>query len=76
MQAASGMRIPATQSLGVAVSRTRKGLPRILPRLLRDQILQNDSKSIRLALSFLALYRVLEFKGTLKLSTITSPGKD
>lgn len=76
MQSAGGMKIPSTQSLGVAVSRTGKGVPRILPSLLRSKILLGDRNAIRLALSFLALYRVLEFPGKLKLSTITDPGKD
>lgn len=76
MQSAAGMKIPATQSLGVAVSRTRKGVPRILPSLLRSKILAGDPRAIRLSLSLLALYRVLEFPGKLNLSTITQPGKD
>lgn len=76
MQSAAGMKIPATQSLGVAVSRTKKGVPRILPSLLRERILAGDKLAIRLSLTFLGLYRVLEFPGQLKLSTITLPGKD
>jgi len=76
MQSAAGMRIPATQSLGVAVSRTKKGVPRILPTLVRQRILAGDQLMIRLVLSLLALYRVLEFPGKLKLSTITDPGLD
>jgi len=76
MQSAAGMKIPAVQSLGVAVSRTGKGVPRILPSILRSKILLGDRRSIQLALSFLALYRVLEFPGKLNLSTITNPGKD
>lgn len=76
MQSAAGMKIPSTQSLGVAVSRTGRGVPRILPSLMRSKILMGDQRSIRLALTFLSLYRVLEFPGKLKLSTITDPGKD
>lgn len=76
MQSAGGMKIPSTQSLGVAVARTGKGVPRILPSLMRSKILAGDPRSIRLALTFLSLYRVLEFPGKLKLSTITDPGKD
>lgn len=76
MQAAGGMRLPSSQSLGVAVSRTKRGIPRIVPLLLRKRILDGDPIAIRLTLTFLALYRVLEFEGKLKLSTITDPGKD
>lgn len=33
MQGLAGMKIKATQDLGLAVSRTRRGLPRILPSI-------------------------------------------
>lgn len=76
MQVAAGMKLPATQDLGVAVSRTRKGVPRIVPLLWRRRILEGDRLIIRITLSLLALYRVLEFPGCLNLKTITSPGLD
>jgi hypothetical protein len=76
MQASAGMKIPAAQSLGVAVSRTNGGIPRIVPSLMRAKIRAGDRLTIRLTLTILSLYRVLEFPGKLKLSTITDPGKD
>lgn len=76
MQAAGGMKIPSSQSLGVAVARTKSGLPRMLPRIVRAKIRQGDQKVVRVTLTLLSLYRILEFGGKLKLSTITDPGKD
>lgn len=76
MQVAAGMKLPASQPLGVAVSRTKQGVPRIVPVILRRSILLGDPKVVRLVLTFLSLYRVLEFPGKLKLSTITDVGRD
>jgi len=76
MQAAGGMKIPSTQKLGVAVARTKGGLPRMIPKIIRNKIRQGDQRAIKLTLTLLSLYRVLEFPGKLKLSTITDPGKD
>lgn len=76
MQAAGGMKIPSTQSLGVAVARTKGGLPRMIPSLMRSKIRQGNVLAIRVTLTLLSLYRVLEFDGKPKLSTITDPGKD
>jgi len=63
-------------ALGANVSVTRKGIPRILPVQHRILVSQGDVGVIRLWLSILGLYRELEFKGTLKLKTITQPGID
>lgn len=74
MQASAGMVIPHARLLGLAVSRTRSGLPRILPPVWRRGIRSGDGKYIRLALTLFSLYRVLECKSKLKLGTITAPG--
>lgn len=58
------------------VARNRKGIPRIIDRRDRALISQGDVTIMRLWLSLLGLYRVIEFKGTLKLQTITAPGLD
>lgn len=67
---------PSPWSLGCNVSRTRRGLPRIIPLVHRREISAGKEDVIRLWLTLLGLYRVLPFKGTLKLKTITAPGKD
>jgi len=74
-QAAGGYIIPAPWALGCNVARTRKGVPRLLNRQQRSLVIAGDVPTIRLWLSLLGLYRVIEFKGALKLSTITEPGK-
>jgi hypothetical protein len=75
-QAAGGMKIPSTQSLGVAVARTKKGLPREIPAIHRRRIRNGSSATLRFYLTLFSIYRVIEFRGTLKLDTITSPGID
>lgn len=59
-------------SLGPRVSRTGKGIPRVLPATVRKSISEGDSRSVRFALTIFALYRVIYFPGKLKLSTITA----
>lgn len=57
-----------------SVSLTRGGIPRVFPPVWREAIRRGDMKIIKLTLTVCGLYRVLDFKGELKLSTITSPG--
>lgn len=47
MQAAAGMKIPSTQSLGLSVARTNSGYPRIIPRLARERIRKGDVETLR-----------------------------
>lgn len=47
MQSSSGMIIPSTRPLGVAVSRTKSGLPRIIPSEIRKRIRQDDKVALR-----------------------------
>lgn len=58
----------------VAVSRTRDGLPRVIPKQHRARMRRGDPMITRLWLTLFGLYRVLMFPGKLKLSTITDPG--
>lgn len=74
--AAGGMVNLSTWDLGAAVSRTRRGIPRIINPLQRAKILSGDQATIRLWLTLFGLYRVIEFKGALKLRTISDPGVD
>lgn len=48
--------------MGPAVSRTRAGLPRIIPRQQRLLIRRSDPKAIQFYLSIFNLYRVLDCK--------------
>jgi hypothetical protein len=74
--AAGGMSDASPWALGANVSRTRRGIPRIINRQQRSLITKGDVATVRFWLSLFSLYRVLEFKGTLKLATITNPGID
>jgi len=72
-QAVGGQRIPSTRPLNAAVSRTKSGLPRVIPALMRARIMNREARVIRLWLSLFNLYRIVEFPGKLKLQTITDP---
>lgn len=73
---AGGMKDQSPWSLGANISRTRFGIPRIINWRHRQSISRGDVGVIRLWLSLFSLYRVLEFKGSLKLETIIEPGKN
>lgn len=75
-QAVGGEVIPSTQSLGAAVARTKHGIPRVIPALMRKRILQRETAVIKVFLTLFNLYRVIEYPGKLKLKTITSPPKE
>lgn len=72
----SGSKLTDPRLAGVATSVTNSGVPRWVPVLHRKQILKGDRTVIRFYLGLLTLYRVIDFKGKLSLSTITEPGKD
>jgi hypothetical protein len=70
-QSAGGHRIPSAHDLGCAISRTRAGLPRIIPRQQRLEIRRGNPKVIQWWLSVFNTYRVIPCKGEAKLDTIT-----
>lgn len=77
LQHVAGGQIDASPfEFGCNVARTRRGIPRIINLNHRRLIATGDVDVIRFWLSLFGLYRVLPFKGTLKLKTITAPGKD
>lgn len=76
MQSVAGHKVGAPHALGAAVARTKSGLPRIIPAGFRQRIKQGDIGAIRLYLGFFSLYRVLDYRGKLSISTIISPGKE
>lgn len=59
---------------GVRPSRTNYGLPRIIPVLHRQRIMNGETIVIQFWLTLFSLYRVLVFPGKINLSTITNPG--
>lgn len=75
MRAAAGKGLGNSRAIGGAVARTKSGLPRIIPAGMRLRIKAGDSAVIRLYLGFFTLYRVLNYRGKLKLSTITAEGR-
>lgn len=76
MQAVGGMKIPSTRPLGVAVSRTKNGLPRIIPSVWRARIRSGDVIAIRVILTVFSVYRIIVIPGICKLSSITDCGVD
>jgi hypothetical protein len=59
--------------LGPRVKRSKGGLPRILPVLIRRRIREGDPISIRWALTIFALYRVIFYSAPIKTAPITDP---
>jgi hypothetical protein len=68
-----GQRLSDTGPFGARVSRTRGGLPRVIPVLHRKRIQSGDLLIIRYWLSLFCLYRILDMKGKLNLRTIVEP---
>lgn len=68
-------RVVSMKSLGAEApySRLTGGLPRLIPTLHRARIRRGDVKEIRFWTGLFNLYRILECKGKLKVSTITDP---
>jgi hypothetical protein len=73
MQSASGHKIDDTGKLKVRVSRTNRGLPRIIPKEHRLLIYNDHYLYIRLYLTIWSVYRDILIPGKLKLNTITDP---
>jgi hypothetical protein len=74
MRSIAGKMLPNSREIGGAVARTDSGLPRLIPAGMRKRIKEGDTSVIRLYLGFFTLYRVLNYRGKLNLSTITDPG--
>lgn len=71
-QSLGGHHLHDAGSLGCRFARTKSGMPRLIPQQFRMRIRAGDPRAIRLALTFLGLYRVLKFPGTLNVQTITN----
>lgn len=70
-QFAGGQRLYDLTPFGARVGRTHAGCPSLIPALHRARIRQGDTWSIRFWATLFGLYRVLEFPGKVKISTIT-----
>jgi hypothetical protein len=74
-QSVGKFRVRDISELKVRPKRNRAGVPLIIPAYTRQLISQKrDIDAIRLWMTLLGLYRVLEFKGKLSLNTITDKG--
>lgn len=72
-QSLGGHMIKDCGQLGPRVSRTNVGMPRLILSQDRELIRAGNTDLMRYYLTLLNLYRILDMKGVLKLSTITSP---
>lgn len=72
MKFVSSKKSPVTSTTyGIHVSLTKSGIPRIFPKYFRDALRRGDPRYIRIILTICNLYRVLPFRGKVKLNTIT-----
>jgi len=77
MRFGGGNPLPNSFALGTArVSFSGRGLPTFLPRQARKELRRGNPRVLRFYLTLTSLYRVLDYRGPLKLSTITNPGKE
>lgn len=72
-QCAGGHMLEDPRQLGCAISRSRNGIPRVIPVEHRKRILSGDRWTVRIWISFFWLYRVIDIPGKIKLGSITRP---
>jgi len=75
MKYVSGDEIPNSRTYGAAVSMSG-GIPSMIPKDHRKEIRRGNASVIRFWMTLFGLYRILPFKGKMKIATITDPGKD
>lgn len=75
MQAVSKGPVSEPRELGCVMSRGLGKLPRIIPHMHRVSIMRGDVPTIRLWLSLLGVYRIIECPGKSSYQTITQPKK-
>lgn len=76
-QSIGGYRVLDLSELKVRPRRNKRGIPLIIPAGVRVRITRDrDISSIRLWMTLLGLYRILEFPGKLSLDTIIQEGTD
>lgn len=72
-QCIGGHVVPDVGLLGMRISRTDSGIPRIIPVYHRELIRQGNKPIIRLYLTLFALYRVINIPAKVKIKSITDP---
>jgi hypothetical protein len=72
-QVAAGYELPDITPLGMRISRSKSGLPRLIPSDQRKLICEGNKKVLRFWLTVFSIYRDIHFDGELKLSTILNP---
>jgi hypothetical protein len=70
-QAIGGHIVYDLTELKFRISRTNRGLPRVIPVIHRELIRKGDVKLIQFYLTLFNLYRVIEFQGDFRLSSLT-----
>lgn len=70
----AGRKLEHSRLAGTAVSCTNSGIPRCIVPSHRIRIKYGDKGCLRLYLGFFTLYRALDFRGKLSISSITDPG--
>lgn len=73
-QSRGGYRYSSTRDLGLAVSRTKSGIPRVIPAIHR-RLIYKDRRYVIAWMTLFGIYRVLVFPGKLSVKTITEPGR-
>jgi hypothetical protein len=58
---------------GIRVKRDSRGIPKIIPSELRNQIAAKSSLHVRLVLTLLGVYKVFPTRVKVKVNTITDP---
>lgn len=74
-QVVAGYKISDLGPLKCRISRSKTGLPRIIPKFHRKLILQGDLNVVRFWMTLFSLYRDLHIIGELKLKSITAPSQ-
>lgn len=74
-QSVGGYKVVDLSDLKMRPRRNRAGLPLVIPAGVRTRITRDRSiPDIRLWMTLFGFFRIMQFKGDLKLSTITNPG--
>jgi len=74
MQYVAGQVPVNPRTLGLAVSQTQSGLPRIIPRVHRQFIIEGSTFHVRFWLTLFSIYRAIDYRGKLKINSIINPG--
>jgi hypothetical protein len=71
-QVSAGYIIHDLATIGPRVSRSKSGLPRIIPSIYRKRMMNGDVMLIKIILTLFAVFRVAVYNANPKLSTITT----